>query len=69
MHHEKFFFQFADRGVAMSAIDMMSLLSEVGVEMFRLYPSMPLRVLQAICYAIAGKTVWYSVYVVISSVV
>ena len=46
--------QFADRGVAMSAIDMMSLLSEVGVEMFRLYPSMPLRVLQAICYAIAG---------------
>ncbi len=38
----------------MSAIDMMSLLSEVGPQMYKLYPSMPLKVLQAICYAIAG---------------
>lgn len=39
----------------MSAIDMMSLLSEVGPHMLRLYPSMPFKVVQAICYAIAGK--------------
>lgn len=47
--------QFADRGVAMSAVDMMSLLSEVGSHMLKLYPSMPFKVVQAICYAIAGK--------------
>lgn len=41
----------------MAAIDMMSLLSEVAPQMFKLYPSMPLKVLQAICYAIAGKYV------------
>lgn len=41
----------------MSAIDMMSLLSEVGPQIFKLYPSMPLKVIQAISYAIAGMCV------------
>lgn len=39
----------------MAAIDMVALLSEVACEMVKLYPSMPLKVLQAICYAIAGE--------------
>ena len=43
----------------MAAIDMMSLLSEVAPQMFKLYPSLPLKVLQAICYAIAGKWCLY----------
>ena len=53
-----FFFnlQFADRTVAMSAIDMTSLLLEVSAPMKQLYPSMPSKVLEALCYAIAGAT-------------
>lgn len=53
-----FFFnlQFADRTVAMSAIDMTSLLLEVSASMKQLYPSMPSKVLEALCYAIAGAT-------------
>jgi hypothetical protein len=38
----------------MSAIDMTSLLLEVSVPMKQLYPSMPSKVLEALCYAIAG---------------
>ena len=48
--------QFADRSVAMSAIDMTSLLLEVSVSMKQFYPSMPSKVLEALCYAIAGAT-------------
>ena len=48
--------QFADRTVAMSAIDMTSLLLEVSAPMKQLYPSMPSKVLEALCYAIAGAT-------------
>lgn len=48
--------QFADRGVAMAAVDMMSLLIEVAPHMVRLYSSMPLKILQALCYAIAGES-------------
>ena len=48
----------------MSAIDMMSLLSEVGPHMLRLYPSMPFKVVQAICYAIAGKG-WVASWVLV----
>jgi len=45
--------QFADRGVSMAAIDMLSLLVEVAPQMQQLYPSMPVRVIEALCYAIA----------------
>lgn len=37
----------------MAAVDMMCLLVEVALPMRQLYPSMPVRVLEAICYAIA----------------
>ena len=52
--------QFADRTVAMSAIDMTSLLLEVSAPMKQLYPSMPSKVLEALCYAIAGATIPHS---------
>jgi len=51
----KFCVQFADRGVSVAAIDMMSFLTEVAPQLVKLYPSVPLKVLQAICYAIAGE--------------
>jgi len=44
-----------DRGVSMCAIDMVSMLSEVAPQMASLYPSLPSRVIQAICFALAGK--------------
>ena len=50
--------QFADRGVAMCAIDMISLLCEVATQMQQLYPSMPTRVVEALCYAIAGREIF-----------
>lgn len=37
----------------MAAVDMVSLLVEVAPQMTLLYPTMPIRVLEAICYAIA----------------
>ena len=37
----------------MAAIDMLSLLVEVAPQMQQLYPSMPVRVIEALCYAIA----------------
>lgn len=55
-HHSPLLSQFTDRGVAMTAIDMMSLLSEVGADMQKRFPSMPFKIMQAICYAIAGES-------------
>ena len=55
-----FILQFADRSVAMSAIDMTSLLLEVSAPMKQLYPSLPSKVLEALCYAIAGATINHS---------
>ena len=37
----------------MAAIDMLTLLAEVAPQMHRLYPSMPVRVVEALCYAVA----------------
>lgn len=45
----------------MCAIDMVSLLSEVAPHLLLLYPTLPSRVIQAICYAIAGEQIWYKV--------
>ena len=38
----------------MAAIDMLCLLTEVAPQMRRLYPLMPVRVIDALCYAIAS---------------
>ncbi len=51
--HAHLSFQFADKSVSMAAVDMMCLLVEVALPMRQLYPSMPIRVLEALCYAIA----------------
>ncbi len=49
--------QFSDRAVSMAAVDMLSMLVEVAPCILSLYHSLPARILQALCYAIAGECI------------
>ncbi len=39
----------------MAAVDMLSMLVEVVPQILSLYPRLPTRITQALCYAIAGE--------------
>ncbi len=39
----------------MAAVDMLSMLVEVVPQILALYPGLPTRITQALCYAIAGE--------------
>ena len=44
--------QFSERSVSMTAIDMLTLLTEVAPQMLSVFPAMPAHILEGLCYSI-----------------